>query len=398
MQRPAVAGAAARGGVLASLPRPDAADVFFDLEGFPFASPISQGLEEGPESAERDARLDLVAVTSATHSFQLRSRAAHEDAADGGAGGREYLWGASCRPTGDGHAEYVSWWAHDHREERRAFEEFVDWATERRLASPSMHIYHYGSYEVSALRRLAGRHATREDEVDELLRRGVLVDLYETVRKAIAVGEPRYSIKNVERLYRSGRDTQVAKGDESVAAYEAWLQAPDGADVHSSPTLSALMAYNRDDCESTRELADWLWNLRCGVVRGGDESRSRETDQDGAPAEAEATPVSAAQEAEGVPDEAGATAESELLMLQDALSRTDWPDGCLLASKGVRETLVGLLSYHKREAKPMWWRRFSWLAAPTTDLIDEPATLGGGRTAPTKHSSAATTGRCCHGT
>ena len=38
-----------------------------------------------------------------------------------------------------------------------------------------------------------------KEEVDALLREGVLVDLYEVVRHALLIGEPRYSIKNVER-------------------------------------------------------------------------------------------------------------------------------------------------------------------------------------------------------
>ena len=46
-----------------------------------------------------------------------------------------------------------------------------------------MHIYHYAPYEKTALLRLAGRYGVGEDEVDDLLRDGVLVDLYPMVRK-----------------------------------------------------------------------------------------------------------------------------------------------------------------------------------------------------------------------
>ena len=44
-----------------------------------------------------------------------------------------------------------------------------------------MHVYHYGGYESGALKRLMQRHATREDEVDVLLRGHVLVNLYDHV-------------------------------------------------------------------------------------------------------------------------------------------------------------------------------------------------------------------------
>ena len=40
------------------------------------------------------------------------------------------------------------------------------------------HIYHYGSYEETALKRLAIVHGTRENAVDNLLRQRKLVDLY----------------------------------------------------------------------------------------------------------------------------------------------------------------------------------------------------------------------------
>ena len=43
---------------------------------------------------------------------------------------------------------------------------------------PSMHIYHYAAYEKSTLLRLAGRYGVGENDVDDLLRNGVLVDLY----------------------------------------------------------------------------------------------------------------------------------------------------------------------------------------------------------------------------
>ena len=48
----------------------------------------------------------------------------------------------------------------------------------RRKRYPNMHIYHYAAYEKSTLLRLAGRYGVGEDDVDDLLRNGILVDLY----------------------------------------------------------------------------------------------------------------------------------------------------------------------------------------------------------------------------
>jgi predicted RecB family nuclease len=97
--------------------------------------------------------------------------------------------------------DYVAIWAHDEREERAAVERWVDWITERLAVYPDAHVYHYNHYEPTALKRLMSKYGTREDEIDELLRRAVFVDLYTVVRQAMRVGEPSYSLKNLEVFY-----------------------------------------------------------------------------------------------------------------------------------------------------------------------------------------------------
>ncbi len=63
-----------------------------------------------------------------------------------------------------------------------------------------MHVYHYAAYERTHLLSVAARHGVGEDDVDDLLRAGVLVDLYPIVRKALVVGSRSYSIKKLEPL------------------------------------------------------------------------------------------------------------------------------------------------------------------------------------------------------
>ena len=81
------------------------------------------------------------------------------------------------------------------------------WSTSSRWCAsgckryPGMHVYHYAAYEKSTLLRLAGRYGVGENDVDDLLRNGVLVDLYPLVRKSIRVGTESYSIKYLEPLY-----------------------------------------------------------------------------------------------------------------------------------------------------------------------------------------------------
>ena len=125
--------------------------------------------------------------------------------------GLEYLFGVHTLDDG-----FRAFWGCDrsaapaqHRlAEKRAFEALIGYLLERRERDPGMHVYHYASYEKTALQKLAQRHATREDEVDRFLREELLVDLYTIVRQAVAVGQPSYSIKKIEEFYgKRGSDS-----------------------------------------------------------------------------------------------------------------------------------------------------------------------------------------------
>ncbi len=47
-----------------------------------------------------------------------------------------------------------------------------------------------------------GRYGTREAELDDLLRRGVFVDLYKVVRNGLRASRPGYGLKELEALPR----------------------------------------------------------------------------------------------------------------------------------------------------------------------------------------------------
>jgi predicted RecB family nuclease len=93
-------------------------------------------------------------------------------------------------------------WAHYHEQEKQAFLDFVQWAHSRWLTNPNMHIYHYGHYEVSVCKRLMGRYGLMENQIDDMLRVGVFVDLYKVIQHGMVLGTPSYSIKKAEQLFR----------------------------------------------------------------------------------------------------------------------------------------------------------------------------------------------------
>lgn len=193
----------------AILPEPSPGDIFFDIEGDPFA----------------------------------------------GERGLIYLWGWEELGAG-GEPEYRILWAHDEGEEKAAFERFVDLVVARRAAFPDMHVYHYGSPEIAIPRRLADQYGTRIAEIDRLLRGEVFCDLYTVVRQGIQVGQESYSIKQLEPFYGFERTSEVRAGGGSIIAYERWIEAGE------QEILDDLARYNHEDCSSTRRLRDWLLAMR----------------------------------------------------------------------------------------------------------------------------------------
>jgi predicted RecB family nuclease len=289
---------------LAALPPESSNDIFFDMEGYPL-------LEDG----------------------------------------LEYLFGVTY--IDNAVPVFRDWWAHDHEEERKAFKCFVRWAFDRWSRDPSMHIYHYAAYEVTALRRLMGRYAACEDEIDQLLRNEVFVDLYSVVRQGVLVGEPSYSLKNIEKLYRGQRQSEVASAADSLVFYQRWLDTRDGSDWRSSPTLQVIREYNRDDCESTWQLACWLRAVQrqVGIAY---------------------IPKPLVPESENIKEIAEQAKYAEEMRAEIPADRDANPEHWR-----VHELLSWFLEFHRRESKPIWWARYERHAMTVQELVDDPECLGG---------------------
>jgi len=213
-----------------------------------------------------------------------------------------------------------------------------------------MHIYHYAAYEVSAMRRLACRHDTRQEEVDELLRNKAFVDLYQVVRHGLRIGEGDYSLKTLERLYRPKRATQVTNAAESMVQYARWIESRQSRSWKESPILAGIRAYNEDDCLSTAELLGWLRTVASGMAMPAGRRIV-------SPIIASAPVVSA----KALPPEV----LRRLKLVDDLRRRTD----------SVSVVLAEVLDFHRREEKPMWWRLFDRASATVDDLRDDPGCI-----------------------
>jgi len=290
------------------MPSPSSGDVFFDFEGDPLWS-------------ERGSRT----------------------------WGLEYLFGIVEVDTDT--PQFRTFWAHDREAERQALIDFVGWLHERREQWPDLHVYHYAPYETSALLRLAARHGVCEDDVDQLLREGVFVDLYAVVRSAIRVSQRSYSIKKLEPLYMEAREAAVTNAADSIVVYHQFMAARD-AERHDEAArlISEIADYNRDDCVSTWKLRNWL--LEQGAATGVDGS----------------------VDAQGVVGEAPAAqtpTEQRLALIRLETQLRDRLAGVKPHERTPEQQAVALVAssvlFHAREDKPVWQAHFERLRLPVGD-------------------------------
>src|SRR6185503_586504 len=101
-----------------------------------------------------------------------------------GEGGLEYLFGYAFADD-NASATYTAAWALSREDEKAVFERFIDFVMHRLEQHPGLHIYHFAPYDPAALKRLMGRYASREEEVDRMLRACLFVDLFAVVRHAV---------------------------------------------------------------------------------------------------------------------------------------------------------------------------------------------------------------------
>src|SRR5438309_2760670 len=287
-----------------SLPAPTPDDLFFDMEGDPFV----------------------------------------------GDNGIEYLFGIWAGERNEG--VHHTFWGHDPDEEKRAFEQVIDFLIDRLNRNPDLHVYHYAPYEPNALKWLASTYATRETEVDRLLRGRVLVDLYRVVRQSVRVGTESYSLKELEALYRGKRSTEIVDAAGSIVAYEDWLES------RAQRLLDGIARYNEDDCLSTAQLRDWLEARRLeAIAQYGDIPR---------PGPEEVEPSETLRDI----DERTAVLVNRLL--EDVPEEADDRSN----EQQARYLLAHSLNWHRREGKSEWWEYYRKCALTDEQLVEDREAIG----------------------
>lgn len=291
-------------GVLGDVPVSHHLDVYFDLEGDPFAAAPTL----------------------------------------------DYLW-AFCDRDGN----YFYREAHDLNAERQAFTWFLDQLREREAKGGQWHVYHYNAYETASLRRIADKWPDAEQregliaEVEHFIETR-FDDLYRRVEGGVRPRDGSTSLKVVEKLAgydRAAEPALIAAGDDSIKAYElaiaAGLDSDTGRDL-----ITGIRQYNEHDVKATAAVHSWLFDL-------GDEL----TDEDLVHVDVEEyVPSDKLQQRIN---------ETEALerQLTDACAEKDRDDAVLpsgLTTNGGR-LLASMLAWHRREEVVQWtdfYRLCNW--------------------------------------
>jgi hypothetical protein len=259
---------------------------------------------------------------------------------------------------GDGNAAYTADWTFSREDEKQIFERFIDFVIERLKHHPGLRIYHFAPYEPAALKRLMGRYASREEEIDFLLRSKRFVDLYGVVRNGLRASVESYSIKKLEPLYGFSRDTTLSDANAALAKVQACLELGD-IEFINEDDRRVVAGYNRDDCVSTWRLRDWLEARRADLVASG-------------------TAVSRPDAPEGAPTEALGEWQERINALIERLT-SDVPSDVAdrTAEQHARWLLAHTLDWHRREQKAQWWEYFRLSGLTAEELLDERAGLSG---------------------
>src|SRR6266478_3280209 len=269
-----------------------------------------------------------------------------------GENGLQYLFGFAVLDV-RGELKYEKRWALNREEEKKGFEWMVDEIMQRREANQKMHVYHFGGYEPGALKRLMGMYATREDEIDRMLRAGVLVDLHQAFKQGVRASVEEYSLKKVEAYYGFERKTPLEASRVAMRYVEHRLELGWGDEELPQRERETMEGYNAEDCFSTAKLRDWLEGERQKL-------------------EARGIVVPRLHVNSGAPSERLQKKLDLVAELTERLSRGIPADPKAQSKQQSGQWLLAqLLSWHRREDKRAWQEGYRLADSTDEELLDE---------------------------
>jgi predicted RecB family nuclease len=298
------------------LPEPSLGDMFVDLEGDPYAGDWETG------------------------------------------GGHQYLFGLATRDPARG-LRYENRWSFSSEEEKQGFEWLVDSMMLRLQEFPTMHVFHFGTYEPSKFRYLMGRYATRQEQIDAMLRGGVFVDLHLVLTEAVRASVEEYTLKKIETFYGFQRTVSPGESRAAMRYIEHRLQIGWGEEELPPGQREAMEKYNADDCYSTAALRDWL-----------EVERAKKAVEDGV------IPRFAPKDSE--PKDDLKEWQARVAALVKELTESIPPEPKHRSREQRAQWLMAqLIDWHWREAKPAAWEFYSLVDKNDEQLLDERKALSG---------------------
>src|SRR6266852_7105702 len=269
-----------------------------------------------------------------------------------GENGLQYLFGFAVLDV-PGEWKYEKRWALNREEEKKGFEWLVDGIMRRREANPKMHVYHFGAYEPTALKNLMGAHATREDEIDRMLRAGLLVDLHQAFKQSTRASVEEYSLKKLEAFCGFERKIPLEASRAAMRYVEHRLELGWGDEELPQRERETMEGYNADDCLSTAKLRDWLEGERRKLeARGIVVPRLHDKSTD--------------------PTERLQKKLDLVAELTERLSRGIPADPKARSKQQSGQWLLAqLLSWHRREDKRAWQEGYRLADSTDEELLDE---------------------------
>jgi len=250
-------------------------------------------------------------------------------------GGLEYLFGIYYKENKK--EVFKPLWGHNRNEEKKNLINFFIFLKEHFEKYPQAKIYHYGSYEVTALNKLTSRHNINNDLMAHYLIEKKFVNLLNVIRQGVQISENSYSIKNIEKIYGFKRKGDVKKASISSDYYAKWTETND------QKLLDEIESYNYEDCVSTLKLLDWLLKIK-----------PKNTEW-------------LVPEKENVEDR---EFETNLKNANELLKNLQTKDAEL------KQVMLDILGFFRREQKSEWREHYERLEKTNEELIDDLECIG----------------------
>ena len=279
------------------LPSPSENDLFFDIEGYPMY-------------------------------FDSHSKTS----------GLEYLFGIYYRSFG--RESFKKFLAINNNEEKIAFEKLIDFIFTHLKKYKNAHVYHYNSYEETALKKLSQKYEVKIKEVDFILREKKFIDLFKVVKDSVLLSVENYRLKTIEKFYNLDREEDISSGQDSLVAFENYLESG------HQDILDEIVLYNKQDCKSLIYLQSWLNDIKPKEIN------YKKSDE-----------IVISEKSLEIINE-----EKEVENIIDNLKDKDIE---------LKPILSQLNFYNRKEQRAEWWSYFSNIQKNTEDLIEDNSCIGG---------------------